>query len=61
VPGTRHFKFMVRSGDWKYIWMANGGREQLFNVKEDPNELTFNVVTTQRRWRKNCALLPLQN
>jgi len=40
VPGTRQFKFMVRSGEWKYIWMANGGREQLFNVKEDPNELT---------------------
>lgn len=46
VPGTRHFKFMVRSGDWKYIWMANGGREQLFNVKEDPNELTQRLNDT---------------
>lgn len=39
VPGTRHFKFMVRSGDWKYIWMANGNRQQLFNLKNDPDEV----------------------
>jgi choline-sulfatase len=29
---------MVREGDWKYIYMANGGREQLFNLKDDPAE-----------------------
>ncbi|MDO8681944.1 MAG: sulfatase-like hydrolase/transferase [Armatimonadota bacterium] len=39
VPGTSRFKIMVREGDWKYIFIANGGREQLFNVAEDPNEL----------------------
>ncbi|WP_164821472.1 sulfatase family protein [Paenibacillus koleovorans] len=39
VPGTRQFKVMVRSGEWKYIFMANGGREQLFHVGDDPNEL----------------------
>jgi choline-sulfatase len=39
-PGTPLFKIMVRSGDWKYIFLANGGREQLFNLKDDPNELT---------------------
>jgi choline-sulfatase len=38
TPGTRHFKCMVRQGDWKYIWLANGGRELLFNVRLDPNE-----------------------
>jgi choline-sulfatase len=38
-PGTRHFKTMVRRGDWKYVYMANGGREQLFDLAEDPNEL----------------------
>lgn len=38
-PGTPLFKVMVRSGDWKYVFMANGGREQLFNIKEDPQEL----------------------
>ena len=39
APGTDRFKVMVREGDWKYIFIANGGREQLFNVAEDPNEL----------------------
>ena len=38
-PGTRRFKIMVRFEQWKYIFMANGGREQLFNLKDDPNEL----------------------
>lgn len=38
-PGSRFFKIMARSGDWKYIYMANGGRRQLFNVARDPNEL----------------------
>lgn len=39
TPGSPHFKIMVRDGDWKYIFMANGGREQLFNLSEDPHEL----------------------
>ncbi|MDC7232933.1 MAG: sulfatase-like hydrolase/transferase, partial [Spirochaetales bacterium] len=38
-PETRQFKMMIRSGEWKYIYMANGGREQLFNLKEDPYEM----------------------
>jgi len=38
-PGTRIFKVMVRDAEWKYIFMANGGREQLFNMKVDPHEL----------------------
>jgi len=31
--GARHtaFKIMVRNGPWKYIYLANGGREQLFS------------------------------
>jgi arylsulfatase len=37
-PGTPLFKIMVRSGDWKYIFIANGGREQLFDVTHDPDE-----------------------
>ena len=40
VPGTSQFKVMVRQEDWKYIYIANGEREQLFNLVEDPNELT---------------------
>ena len=39
VPGTRDFKVMVRSGEWKYIYMANGAGEQLFNLADDPDEL----------------------
>lgn len=38
-PGTPLFKVMVREGDWKYVFLANGGRQQLFNVKSDPDEL----------------------
>jgi arylsulfatase len=37
-PGTPRFKLMVRQGVWKYIRMANGDREQLFNLKKDPRE-----------------------
>jgi choline-sulfatase len=39
TPGTSRFKVMVRDPQWKYIFMANGGREQLFNLVEDPGEL----------------------
>jgi choline-sulfatase len=39
TPGTRRFKIMVREKDWKYIFFANGGGEQLFNLSEDPWEL----------------------
>ena len=45
VPGTAQFKIMVRSGNWKYIYLANGGREQLFNVTEDPDELTQRIAS----------------
>ncbi len=38
TPGTRHFKCMVREGEWKYIWLANGGRELLFNLRTDATE-----------------------
>ena len=38
-PGTRAFKMMVRRGEWKFIYLANGGMEQLFHLREDPNEL----------------------
>lgn len=31
---------MVRQGDWKYVHLANGGREQLFDVASDPEETT---------------------
>ena len=49
APGTPAFKIMVRNGPWKYIYLANGGREQLFHLAEDPGELT-NRTSTQRDW-----------
>ena len=39
LPGSEFFKVMVVAGEWKYIFLANGGREQLFNLETDPDEL----------------------
>jgi arylsulfatase len=44
-PGAPLFKIMVRNGAWKYIFMANGGREQLFNLRDDPHELENTLET----------------
>lgn len=38
-PGTSVFRAMVRNEEWKYIYIANGGRQQLFDVRHDPDEL----------------------
>lgn len=38
TPGSRRFKVMVREDDWKYVFLANGGRELLFDLAADPNE-----------------------
>ena len=38
---------MVRKGKWKYIYMANGGRRQLFDLDYDPHELK-NLVTKEK-------------
>lgn len=46
-PGTNQFKMMVRKGQWKYIYMANGGRKQLFHLGNDPHELT-NLVSREK-------------
>lgn len=39
LPGTKQFKVMVRDSGSKYIYLANGGREQLFDLQKDPHEL----------------------
>ena len=46
TPGTRLFKCMVRCDRWKYIWLANGGRELLFDLESDPGE-TRNLVRSE--------------
>ncbi|NLE99359.1 MAG: sulfatase-like hydrolase/transferase [Anaerolineales bacterium] len=38
-PGAPLFKVMVRTPDWKYIYLANGGREQLFEMQGDASDL----------------------
>jgi choline-sulfatase len=38
-PGSERFKLMLIDGDWKYIYLANGGCEQLFNLRDDPHEI----------------------
>jgi arylsulfatase len=37
-PGTPLFKIMILNHTWKYIFLANGGREQLFHIQTDPQE-----------------------
>jgi len=32
-------QFMIRQGDWKYIYYAAGYEAELFNLAEDPEEL----------------------
>lgn len=43
IPGTEQFKIMVRQGPWKYIYFANGGKQQLFHLDKDPDELSNRV------------------
>jgi len=58
-PGSHDFKLMVLSEEWKYIFMANGGREQLFNLKQDPNELS-NCVASASKIRNELHALGVQ-
>src|SRR5438093_12371160 len=59
IPGSQDFKVMVLMGEWKYIFMANGGREQLFNLRHDPNELS-NCVSSCSRIRDELYALAVQ-
>jgi choline-sulfatase len=58
-PGSHDFKLMVVTNEWKYIFMANGGREQLFNVRQDPNELS-NRAGSSSRIRDDLYALAVQ-
>jgi choline-sulfatase len=59
VPGSQDFKIMVLTDAWKYIFMANGGREQLFNRKKDPNELS-NCVSSSSAIRGDLHALAVK-
>jgi arylsulfatase len=58
-PGSHDFKLMVLTDQWKYIFMANGGREQLFNLKQDPNELS-NCIASASKVRNELHALGVQ-
>src|SRR5438445_682631 len=58
-PGSHDFKLMVVTDEWKYIFMANGGREQLFNLRQDPNELS-NSVASDSKIRNDLHALGVQ-
>jgi arylsulfatase len=58
-PGSHDFKLMVLTDDWKYIFMANGDREQLFNLKQDPNEVA-NCVASASKIRNELHALGVQ-
>jgi choline-sulfatase len=59
IPGSHDFKVMVVTDEWKYIFMANGGREQLFNLRRDPNELS-NCASTAPGIRDNVYALAVK-
>lgn len=47
--------FAITDGIWKYIWYPEGGQEQLFNLKEDPYELTN--LAKRQEYREKCEEL----
>ena len=59
IPGSQDFKVMVLTDQWKYIFMANGGREQLFNRKNDPNELS-NCISSSSEIRSDLYALAVK-
>jgi arylsulfatase len=59
IPGSQDFKVMVLTNEWKYIFMANGGREQLFNLRRDPNELS-NCVGSSSEIRDDLYALAVK-
>lgn len=58
-PESEQFKMMVRKGEWKYIYMANGSREQLFHLSEDPHELV-NLASSEKQVKEEMYQLMLK-
>lgn len=58
-PGQSRFKIMIREPRWKYIFIANGGREQLFDLAADPAEVR-NLVGDQDRERRRLRRLAVE-
>ena len=62
-PGPSQFKVMVRYRQWKYIYMTNGGREQLFDVEADPSEVQqlLERCPDEARYLRQAAVLAFDN
>ncbi len=48
----------LTDGTWKYIWFFRTGKEQLFNLRNDPGEITDlsdTNITELKKWRKNMV------
>jgi len=58
-PGSHDFKIMVLTDKWKYIFMANGGREQLFDRPNDPNELENCVASAPSKILNQLRLVAI--
>lgn len=54
--GARGSSYLVRQGDWKYLWYA-GAPEQLFNLREDPEELQNQAESMPAQREALLALL----
>lgn len=50
---------MTHYKEWKYIYMANGGKEQLFNLQEDPMEM-HNLIQSEKEIVEHLRLVTLQ-
>jgi choline-sulfatase len=59
IPGSQDFKVMILTDDWKYIFMGNGNREQLFNRRRDPNELS-NCISSSSPVRDDLYALAVK-
>jgi arylsulfatase A-like enzyme len=59
IPGSQDFKVMIATDKWKYIFMANGGREQLFDLGRDPDELS-NCLGSSPRIKGDLYALAVQ-
>lgn len=49
LPGTGECKVMVRARNWKYVFFRHRGREQLFDLEADPDELHNRAGLARRR------------
>lgn len=59
-PGTHAFKVMARDPKWKYIFLANGGGEQLFDMEADPRELN-NLAEVETAVRDRLRAAAVEN